>query len=58
MSIAAASGVGNVGLAPLVFYPVQFLYLAVTVVLANLAIWRLRRKLGEKLAAVPPNPVK
>jgi len=43
MSIAAASGVGNVGLGLLVFFPVKFLYLTITVILANLASWRLRK---------------
>lgn len=43
-SIASASGVGYVGLAPLLFYPPRYLYLAVTVVLANLAMWRLEKE--------------
>lgn len=37
-SIAAASGVGDMGLAPLLLYPVSFIYLIVTVILANVAI--------------------
>jgi hypothetical protein len=42
-SIASATGVGCVALTPLLSYPAHYLYLAVTVVLANLAIWRLRK---------------
>ena len=40
-SIAAASGVGDPGLAPLIFFPIPFLYGIVSVMLANLAIRKL-----------------
>jgi len=43
-SIGSATGVGCVALTPLLFYPAPYLYLTVTVVLANLAIWRLKRE--------------
>jgi hypothetical protein len=43
-SIATATGVGCVALAPFLFYPAHYLYLAVTVTLANLAMWRLGKK--------------
>jgi hypothetical protein len=42
-SIATATGLGCIALAPLLNYPAQYVYLAVTVVLANFAMWRLRR---------------
>lgn len=44
MSIGAATGVGCLALAPFLNYPAPYLYLTVTVVLANLAIWRLRKE--------------
>lgn len=40
-SIAAASGIGDLGLAPLIFIPIPFLYAIVSVALANLAIRKL-----------------
>jgi hypothetical protein len=43
-SIGSATGVGCVALTPLLFYPTPYLYLTVTVVLANLAIWRLKKE--------------
>jgi len=42
MSIAAASGIGDEGLGPLLFYPVPFAYAIVSIVLVNLAARRLR----------------
>jgi len=42
-SIATATGVGCIALAPLLNYPAQYVYLTVTVVLANLAMWRLEK---------------
>ena len=43
-TIATASGVGDMGLAPLLFYPTPFLFLIITVLLANLAGWRLKNE--------------
>jgi len=48
-SIATASGVGNIGLGLLIFYPVKYLYLIMTVILANLAIWRLKKEPAANL---------
>jgi len=42
-SIAAASGVGDLGIAPLIFYPIPFVYAALSVLLVNVAI----RKVGS-----------
>jgi len=42
ISIAAASGVGSMGTAPLVFYPVLFVYPLASVVLVNFARHRLK----------------
>lgn len=54
-SIAAASGVGDLGLGPLVFYPFPFVYPILSVGLVNLAARQLRTPnalLGTPRAAV------
>ncbi len=43
ISIGAASGVGNMGIAPLELYPIPFLYPFVSTVLINLSHYKLRR---------------
>ncbi|MCI0348419.1 MAG: hypothetical protein L0Z53_03250 [Acidobacteriales bacterium] len=40
-SIAAASGVGAIGIAPLTLFPIPFVYAAVSVLLVNLAMKKL-----------------
>jgi hypothetical protein len=42
-SIAAASGIGSAGTGPLVFFPLPFVYPLISIVLVNLARYRLRR---------------
>ena len=42
ISIGAASGIGDMGIAPLELYPIPFLYPFVSVVLVNLAHYKLR----------------
>jgi hypothetical protein len=41
-SIAAASGVGSTGTGPLIFFPLPFVYPLVSIVLVNLARYRLK----------------
>lgn len=56
-SIAAASGVGNMGLGPLLFYPFPFVYPILSVGLVNLAARQLRATtvpLGTPRGAVVP----
>lgn len=42
-SVATASGIGSVGLGPLLFFPVPYIYPLASVVLVNLARWRLSK---------------
>ena len=42
MSLAAASGVGDYGISPLIFFPVPFVYGVVSVAAVNLAMKQLR----------------
>jgi hypothetical protein len=46
MSIAAASGVGDEGLAPLLFYPLPFVYPIASVLLVNIATRRLSKPIN------------
>jgi len=57
-SIAAASGTGDIGLGPLVFYPFPFVYPILSVGLVNLAARQLRlttARLGAPSATVVPH---
>jgi hypothetical protein len=57
MSIAAASGVGDIGLGPLLFYPFPFVYAVLSVGLVNLAMRQLRaptERLNASGVAVAP----
>ena len=42
-SIAAAGGIGNVGLGPFLFFPVAFVYPLVSVVTVNLAQYKIEK---------------
>jgi hypothetical protein len=53
-SIAAASGVGEVGLGPLLFFPVPFAYAILSVVLVNVAAPKLRAPSGFDASRTSP----